>query len=67
MKEAELAAADIVVRPDIPATGGQYGFKDRVMLIAGGEAVDRAAIVAVRASVTPWTAAFGSPMWMRRF
>lgn len=51
LKEVELPAADIVVRPEIPATGGQYGFKDRLMLIAAGEAAGRAAIDAVRAAL----------------
>ncbi|MBL8381248.1 MAG: patatin-like phospholipase family protein [Burkholderiales bacterium] len=51
LKEAELAAADIIVRPDIPVTGRQYGFKDRLMLIAAGEAAGRAVVGAVRAAL----------------
>ncbi|MBL8383220.1 MAG: hypothetical protein JNM90_09110 [Burkholderiales bacterium] len=51
LKESELAAADLVVRPDIPATGGQYGFKDRLMLIGADEAAGRAAVEMVRAAI----------------
>ncbi len=49
LKEAELGAADLVIRPDIPATENQYGFGDREMLIAAGEAAARRALPALRA------------------
>ena len=49
LKEAEISLADLVIAPDIPVTGSQYGFKDREMLIAAGEAAARHALPAVRA------------------
>ena len=49
LKEAELGAADLVIRPDIPATENQYGFGDREMMIAAGEAAARRALPALRA------------------
>jgi len=41
IKESELAAADIVIRPDFK-TSGQLGFGDRDWLIASGETAARA-------------------------
>ncbi|MFN0162883.1 MAG: patatin-like phospholipase family protein [Burkholderiales bacterium] len=44
LKEAELGIADLVIAPDIPGTERQYGFDDRAMLIAAGEAAARRAL-----------------------
>lgn len=49
LKETEISAADLVIAPHIPVTTSQYGFKDREMLIAAGEAAARRALPAVRA------------------
>ena len=49
LKEAEISVADLVIAPDIPVTGSQYGSKDREMLIAAGEAAARRALPALRA------------------
>ena len=49
LKEHEVAQADLVIAPPIPVTGGQYGFKDRDMLIAAGEAAARTALPQMRA------------------
>lgn len=49
LKETEISAADLVIAPHIPVTSSQYGFKDREMLIAAGEAAARRALPAVRA------------------
>lgn len=52
LKEVELDAADLVITPDIPGTGSQYGVDDRDMLIAAGEAAARRALPALRALLT---------------
>ena len=49
LKEAELGVADLVITPAIPTTVRQYGFKDRQMLIAAGEAAARNALPRIRA------------------
>ena len=49
LKEAEIGASDLVIAPDIPGTASQYGFSDRAMLIAAGEAAARRALPAMRA------------------
>ena len=49
LKETEISAADLVITPDIPGTGSQYGFDDRDMLIAAGESAARRALPALRA------------------
>ena len=49
LKEAELGFADLVIKPEIPTTVRQYGFKDRQMLIAAGEAAARNALPRIRA------------------
>ncbi len=51
LKETEIGDADLVIRPDIPGTGSQYGFKDRLMLIAAGEAAARAALPEIRVAL----------------
>ena len=52
LKETERPLADLVIAPHIPVTTSQYGFKDREMLIAAGEAAARRALPAVRALLT---------------
>ncbi len=49
LKETERPLADLVIAPDIPLTTSQYGFKDRAMLMAAGEAAARRALPALRA------------------
>ena len=49
LKEIERPLADLVIAPEIPLTTSQNGFKDRVMLIAAGEAAARRALPALRA------------------
>lgn len=48
LADQELAAADVVIAPDIPPTTGQYTFSSRDMLIRAGERAAREALPRIR-------------------
>jgi NTE family protein len=48
LKDMEAAGADLLIRPRIPPTTGQYGFEQREQLIAAGEAAAYQALEGVR-------------------
>lgn len=49
--DRELASADVVIKPRIAPTNGQYAFDERAMLIAAGEQAARDALPRIRAAI----------------